>query len=266
MALTDAQIDRYKRHILLKEIGGGGQQALLNARVLIIGMGGLGNPLAQYLAAAGVGTIGLADDDNVEVSNLQRQVLFDTQDVGAPKVARACARLKGLNPDVDFVAHGVRVTRENVDALVAQYDIIADGSDNFDTRFIVNDACFHARKTLVSGAVGQFDGQVATFKPWLRDGNNIPLPCYRSLVPETPELANRIDDCATLGTVGALAGIIGALQALEVIKEVTQCGESLAGKVLIFDGLRAHARTVKLPWDPFNPLNGTSVGGTSVND
>ena len=261
MTLTPTQLDRYKRHILLKEIGGAGQQALLRARVLIVGMGGLGNPLAQYLAAAGVGTLGLVDDDCVDLSNLQRQILFDTQDIGARKVDVAAARLKALNPDVEIVCHPLRVTAENIDALVGQYDLIADGCDNFETRYIVNDACFHARKTLVSGAVGQFDGQVATFKPWLRDDENVPLPCYRSLVPTAPDADEDADTCATLGTVGALAGIIGSLQALEIIKEITGSGDSLAGKVLIFDGLSGRARTVKLAWDPANPLNGTATDG-----
>ncbi len=259
MTLTPTQLDRYKRHILLKEIGGAGQQALLRARVLIVGMGGLGNPLAQYLAAAGVGTLGLVDDDCVDLSNLQRQILFDTHHVGAAKIDVAAARVKALNPDVEVICHPHRLTGENAAALIDQYDVVADGCDNFETRYIVNDACFHARKTLVSGAVGQFDGQVATFKPWLRDGDNVPLPCYRSLVPAVPD--DDGEDCATLGTMGAVAGMIGALQALEVIKEITGCGESLAGKVLIFDGLRAHARTVKLAWDPANPLNGTGKNG-----
>ena len=264
MTLTPTQLDRYKRHILLKEIGGAGQQALLRARVLIVGMGGLGNPLAQYLAAAGVGTLGLVDDDCVDLSNLQRQILFGTQDIGARKVDVAAAHLTALNPDVEIVCHPVRVTDENIDALIGQYDVIADGCDNFATRYIVNDACFRARKTLVSGAVGQFDGQVATFKPWLVDENNVPLPCYRSLVPSAPDADEGQDEngenCATLGTVGALAGIIGSLQALEIIKEITGSGDSLAGKVLIFDGLAGHARTVKLAWDPANPLNGTATG------
>jgi len=171
----------------------------------------------------------------------------------------AAARVKALNPDVEVICHPHRLTGENAAALIDQYDVVADGCDNFETRYIVNDACFHARKTLVSGAVGQFDGQVATFKPWLRDGDNVPLPCYRSLVPAVPD--DDGEDCATLGTMGAVAGMIGALQALEVIKEITGCGESLAGKVLIFDGLRAHARTVKLAWDPANPLNGTGKNG-----
>jgi adenylyltransferase/sulfurtransferase len=261
LALTPTQLDRYKRHILLKEIGGAGQQALLRTRVLIVGMGGLGNPLAQYLAAAGVGTLGLVDDDCVDLSNLQRQILFETQDIGARKVDAAAARLKALNPDVEIICHPQRVDAQNAGELVGQYDLSADGCDNFATRYIINDACFHARKTLVSGAVGQFDGQVATFKPWLRDDENVPLPCYRSLVPSPPDAEDDGENCATLGTVGALAGIIGALQALEIIKEITGSGESLAGKVLIFDGLQARARTVKLAWDPANPLNGTPNEG-----
>lgn len=256
MALSDSEIERYQRHIVLREIGGAGQQKLKAARVLIIGMGGLGHPVAQYLAAAGVGTLGLVDDDHVHISNLQRQILFDETDVGAAKTAAAAARLQAQNPHVEIATHGVRVSHETVDALVGAYDVIIDATDNFATRFVINDACFRAKKILVSGAVGRFDGQIATFKPWLKDKDGLPLPCYRSLVPHAPDGADEADDCARTGIIGALTGIIGSLQALEAIKEITETGDSLAGFLLIYDGLAGTARRVKLRWDPQNPNNG----------
>lgn len=254
MSLSDAEIERYQRHILLREIGGAGQQKLKAAKVLIIGMGGLGHPVAQYLAAAGVGILGLADDDVVAHSNLQRQVLFADSDIGKRKVDAARPRLVAQNPHCEIICHRLRVTAENIAALIVDYDIVVDASDNFATRFVINDACFNAQKILISGAVGRFDGQVATFKAWLKDENDTPLACYRSLVPQAPEA---VEDCATTGIIGALTGIIGTLQAMEVIKEITGAGESLAGSLLIYDGLAGTARRVKLAWDPDNPNNGT---------
>ena len=253
MALSDSEIERYQRHIVLREIGGAGQQKLKAARVLIIGMGGLGHPVAQYLAAAGVGTLGLVDDDFVHISNLQRQILFSEADIGAAKTAAAAARLQAQNQHLTLCTHALRVTTETVDALVEAYDVVVDATDNFASRFVINDACFKAQKILVSGAVGRFDGQVATFKPWLKDDQGLPLPCYRSLVPQADDGEN---DCARTGIVGALTGIIGSLQALEVIKEITSAGDSLAGFLLIYDGLAGTARRVKLSWDPQNPNNG----------
>lgn len=253
MSLSDDQIERYQRHILLKEIGGAGQQKLAQARVLLVGMGGLGNPAAQYLAAAGVGTLGLADDDVVSLSNLQRQTLFGTDDIDQPKVSVAAQALHNINPHIALNTHACRVTADNIDGLLADYDVVVDGSDNFASRFLLNDHCFAQRKTLISGAVGRFDGQVTCFKPWLTDADGTPLPCYRSLVPEAPEIE---EDCATTGIIGALTGVIGSLMAVEVIKEITGAGDSLAGRLLIYDGLRASMRTVKLNWDPRNPNNG----------
>ena len=255
MGLRPDQLERYARHILLKEIGGAGQQKLLGAKVLVVGAGGLGAPLLAYLAAAGVGTIGVVDDDTVSLSNLQRQVLYRTADVGTPKVAAAKQRLGELNPDCHIETHHCRVTAENVSTLLADYDIVADGCDNFATRFLLNDACYFARKTLVSGAVGRFDGQLATFKPYLNKTDGTPYPCYRSLVPDMPPM-EAIQDCADTGIVGALTGIMGSLQALEIIKEITGAGNGLAGRLLIYDGLAATMRVVSLPWDPANPLNG----------
>ena len=253
MGLSDQQIERYQRHILLKEIGGPGQQKLTDAKVALIGMGGLGNPVAQYLAAAGIGKLGLIDDDQVSLSNLQRQTLFCDADIGTAKVHAAATALKRLNPHLQVSPEAVRVTPDNVGALLEPYEFVVDGSDNFATRFLVNDACFAQQKILISGAVGRFDGQVSCFKPWLEDENGTPLPCYRSLVPQAPETE---EHCATTGIIGALTGVIGSLMAVEVIKEVTGAGDSLAGRLLIYDGLQAKMRTVKLNWDPTNPNNG----------
>lgn len=253
MGLSDSEIERYQRHILLREIGGAGQQKLKAARVLIIGIGGLGHPVAQYLAAAGIGTLGLVDNDVVTASNLQRQILFTEADIGKPKTAIAAARLRAMNPHVTISEHALRLDGDNAGPLIEGYDVVVDACDNFATRFIVNDMCFAREKTLVSGAVGRFDGQIATFKPWLQDANGTPLPCYRSLVPQAPDSE---EDCASTGIIGALTGIIGSLQALEVIKEISGAGDTLAGRLLIYDGLSGRARTVKLAWDPQNPNNG----------
>lgn len=252
-ALSEAEIARYQRHIVLKEIGGGGQQKLKAARVALVGLGGLGHPVAQYLAAAGVGTLGLIDDDAVSLSNLQRQILFTDSDVGLPKSQAVAASLGALNPHVAIHCLAERLDAENGASLLAHYDVVVDGSDNFATRLAVNDVCYGAQKTLISGAVRRFDGHVMTFKPWLKDANGTPLPCYRSYLPHAPQ---EEDDCASVGIVGALTGIIGSLMALEAIKEITQSGTSLAGHMLIYDGLAGTARRVKLNWDPANPNNG----------
>lgn len=262
MGLDDRQIERYQRHLLLKEIGGPGQQKLSNAKVLLIGVGGLGHPVAQYLVAAGVGTLGLVDDDVVSLSNLQRQTLFSETDIGHSKVAVATKALNRLNPHVNIVAHERRVDADNIAGLIADYNVVVDGSDNFATRFIVNDACYEHRKILISGAVGRFDGQVSCFKAWLSDAEGTPLPCYRSLVPAAPELLAAQDDCATTGIIGALTGVIGSLMAVEVIKEITGAGDSLAGRLMIYDGLTGAMRTVKLNWDPNNPNNGTRLNSS----
>ena len=259
IALGDDEIARYQRHIVLHEIGGAGQQKLKAARVALIGMGGLGHPVAQYLAAAGVGHLALVDDDVVELSNLQRQILFTDADIGQMKAEVAAQKIAALNPHISVTAVPVRLTGDNAEALLADYDVVVDGTDNFATRLVVNDACYRTKKILVSGAVGRFDGQVATFKAWQSDANGTPLPCYRSMLPAAPASE---DDCASTGIVGALTGIIGSLVGLEVIKEVTGAGDSLAGFVLIYDGLAGTARRVKLNWDPENPNNGRPVNKT----
>lgn len=257
MSLRDDQLERYQRHIMLKEIGGAGQQKLLTARVLVIGAGGLGAPLLAYLAGAGIGTIGIIDPDKVSLSNLQRQVLYTMEDIGEFKVKAAQERLKALNPDCKIETHPYRLTADNALDLIQQYDLVADGCDNFATRFLVNDACYFARKPLVSAALGRFDGQLSIFKAFEKDAQGTPLPCYRSLVSAPPDTDEQIN-CAQTGVLGALAGIMGSLQALEIIKEIIGMGDNLVGKLLIYNALTQQSRIVKLTWDKQNPLNGTN--------
>ncbi len=255
MALTDEQLDRYARHIVLKEIGGPGQQKLLNAKVLVIGAGGLGSPCLMYLAAAGVGTLGVIDNDQVSLSNLQRQIIHGTGDVGRPKTASAADAIARINPDITVHQHAEWLTAENARDIISQYDIVADGCDNFETRFVVNDACYFAKVPLVSAAVGQFEGQIATFKAYEKDADGKPMPNYRDFIGETPAPGS-VPTCEEAGVMGALTGVMGSLQALEVVKEITGAGTSLAGKLLIYDALDTRFRTVKLKWDPKNPLTG----------
>lgn len=249
MTFTDDQIHRYARHIILKEVGGIGQEALLKARVLLIGAGGLGSPLALYLAAAGVGTIGIIDDDSVDLSNLQRQVAHDVDAIGRPKVESAARRMRALNPDVTVVEHRCRLTADNALDLIGRYDIVADGSDNFETRFLVNDACHFAGRTLVSGAILRFDGQLTTFATH-RGG-----PCYRCIYGDVPPPGSA-PTCAQAGVLGAVPGVIGSLQATEVLKEILGVGTSMAGRLLIWDALATEFRTVRVPRDPGCPLCG----------
>jgi molybdopterin/thiamine biosynthesis adenylyltransferase len=254
MALNDEELERYARHIVLREVGGVGQAKIRAASVLVVGAGGLGSPLSLYLAAAGVGRLGLVDDDAVNLSNLQRQILFRTKDVGRAKVEAGAAHLSALNPGVVLEPHSERLTRENVMALIAGYDIVADGSDNFETRFLLNDACYFAKKILVSAAVTEFDGQLSTFKAWDRSGA---YPCYRCLFAAPPP-PGTAPSCSETGVLGAAAGIMGSLQALEVLKQITGIGEGLAGKILLTDTLAARFRTVALSPDPACRLCGKS--------
>lgn len=254
-ALSPEEIARYKRHLVLREVGGQGQQALKRARVLVIGAGGLGSPLLLYLAAAGVGTLGVVDDDRVSLDNLQRQIVHDTPHVGASKVESAREALHRLNPHVVVATHPVRIDAGNAMHLIAGYDIVADGSDNFATRYLVSDACYLARKTLVFAAVGQFDGYVTTFKPHLRDADGTPFPTYRCLFPEAPP-PGTVANCSEVGVLGASVGVVGTLQATEVIKEIIGAGEGLAGRLLIWDALSARFSEMKYAWDPDNPLSG----------
>ena len=254
-SLSAQEIERYKRHLVLKDIGGQGQQKLKAARVLVVGAGGLGSPLLAYLAAAGVGTIGIVDDDRVSLDNLQRQIVHDTASVGTAKVASAAATLKRLNPHVTVEAIEARLDAGNALEHIGRYDIVADGSDNAATRYLVCDACYLAKRTLVFGAVGPFDGYVSTFKPHLRDGDGAPYPTYRCLFPEAPP-PGTIPNCAEAGILGSVAGVVGTLQATEVVKEILGIGASLAGRLLIYDALAARFETLQIAWDPDNPLNG----------
>ncbi|MCC6717046.1 MAG: molybdopterin-synthase adenylyltransferase MoeB [Acetobacteraceae bacterium] len=242
---SEDEIGRYSRHILLREVGGIGQAKLRAARVLVIGAGGLGSPLLLYLAAAGVGTIGLVDDDVVDLSNLHRQVAHTTESLGTPKVESAIVRARAINPLVTIVPHRMRLAADNVLDLIAGYDIVCDGTDNFPTRFLLSDACVLGRRTLISAAVLRFDGQLATFKPHAGPE----CPCYRCLYPAPPP-DGLVPSCSEAGVLGAVTGVMGTLQATEVLKEIMGIGETLAGRVLIWDALAMRFRTIRLRPDP----------------
>ena len=241
--LTEDQIYRYSRNILLPEIGGVGQERLLRSKVFCIGAGGLGSPIALYLAAAGVGTIGIADSDQVDITNLQRQVLHYTDDIGRPKTVSAREKLQKLNPDVNVIVYEESIKKNNIREIIKGYDIILDGSDNFPTRYLVNDACYFEKKTLVSGAILRFEGQVSVFKP--QSGG----PCYRCLYPEIPP-AGMIPTCQEEGILGAVAGMIGTIQALETLKEILQIGRTLSGRLLIFNTLNMNILELNVNRDP----------------
>lgn len=245
MSFTPEEVERYARHLVLREVGGPGQQKLKAARVLMVGAGGLGAPAALYLAAAGVGTIGLVDPDTVSLSNLQRQVLYATGDVGRPKVEAAVEHLSALNPHTRVETHSVWLDDTNAGAVVSRYDLVLDGTDDFATRFAVSDACLANGKPLVSGALGRWTGQVGVFHG---------QPCYRCLVPEVPPDA---ETCSLVGVVGALAGVIGSMMALEAVKLIVGAGQALSGRLLIYDALAAETRTVRIGADPACPSCGT---------
>ena len=250
MSFTDEEVERYARHLVLREVGGPGQQKLKAASVLIVGAGGLGSPTALYLAAAGVGTVMLADPDVVDLSNLQRQVIYAETDIGEPKVEAACDRLAAMNPHVFVAGYQGRFDDESADALVQGVDLVLDGTDDFATRFAVNAACVRHGKTLVSGAIGRWTGQVGVFPG---------RPCYRCLVPDVPPDA---ETCSVVGVVGALAGVVGSLMAMEAIKLITGAGEPLSGRLLIYDGLAAETRTVRVGADPDCPVCGGATAST----
>jgi adenylyltransferase/sulfurtransferase len=253
--LTPEEVERYARHIVLREVGGPGQAALKRARVLVIGAGGLGAPLLLYLAAAGVGTLGVVDDDAVSLSNLQRQVIHATPEVGVAKVESAGAAIRRLNPHVQFVGHAERMTAANAMALVSAYDIVADGSDNFATRYLVSDACYFARKPLVTAAVGIFDGTLTTIRAHERGKDGTPNPTYRCLFPEPPP-PGTVPACAEAGVLGALVGVLGSMMALEVIREIVGFGEGLVGRLLMVDARAMRFETVGYRWDKDKPLSG----------
>lgn len=258
MDFREDQIERYSRHIILKEVGGAGQRKLLESRVLIIGAGGLGSPVALYLAAAGVGTIGIVDMDNVDLSNLQRQILHSTKTVGKPKVFSAFETLTAMNPDVHVVPVSEKLTAENVMDLFRDYDVIVDGSDNFGTRYVVNDAAFFLKKPLVSGSILRFEGQVTVLEGY-RD-----TPCYRCLYPEAPP-PGLVPSCSEAGVLGVLGGTIGTLQAVEVVKLLLGMGEVLNDRLLIYDALAMTFRKVRVPKDPNCPLCGARPSIHSVS-
>jgi molybdopterin/thiamine biosynthesis adenylyltransferase len=240
---SEDEIRRYSRHILLGEVGGIGQAKLKAAKVLVVGAGGLGSPLMLYLAAAGIGTIGVVDDDVVELSNLQRQVAHTTARIGTPKVESAAIAASAINPGVRIEPHALRLNADNALSLIERYDLVCDGTDNFATRFLVADACVLARRTLVSAAVLRFEGQLSVFKP------HVGGPCYRCLYGEAPP-DGAVPSCSEAGVLGAVTGVMGTLQATEVLKEILDVGESLAGKLLIWDALASRFRTVRLRPDP----------------
>jgi len=251
MDFSETQLRRYARHITLREVGGKGQAKLLASRVLVVGAGGLGSPLLLYLAAAGVGTIGVADHDVVDLTNLQRQVLHGTSRIGMAKVASAKAAIADVNPDVKLVPIAAKVDAENAAALIADYDLVADGSDNFEARFVLNDACYFAKKPLVSAAILRFDAQLSTFRAY-EEGDN---PCYRCLFREPPP-EGLIPTCSEGGVLGALAGAAGSIQAIEVLKELLGIGDSLSGYLLIYDALSATFQKIRVHRDPDCPLCG----------
>lgn len=264
MAFTTDELQRYKRHLVLKDVGGAGQQKIKAARVLVVGAGGLGSPLLMYLAAAGVGTLGIVDDDRVSLDNLQRQVVHATTGVGALKVESARATLGRINPHVVVEAHAVRLTASNAMALIGRYDLIADGSDNFATRYLVSDACYLARKPLVYAAVGPFDGYITTLKPHLADADGKPNPTYRCLFPEAPP-PGLVANCAEVGVLGAVVGVVGTLQATEVLKEILGIGDGLVGRLMMYDALAARFDMVRYAWNPENPLSGRSPRITELS-
>lgn len=242
--LTDSELERYARHIVLPEIGGAGQQMLKKARVLVVGAGGLGAPALQYLAAAGVGTIGIVEDDTVSLSNLQRQVIHDTQAVGMGKGESAARALLRINPNVIVNLHTLRLNVQNAQDLIFGYDLVVDGSDNFDTRYAVADACEAGKKPLVHAAVGRFDGSLTVLIPFEKGIDGRQNPGYRDLFPEPPP-AGLVPSCAEAGVVGALTGVMGTLQAMEVIKLITGIGEPLVGRLLLYDALAAQFDTIR---------------------
>jgi adenylyltransferase/sulfurtransferase len=253
--LSDDELERYARHIVLRDVGGPGQAALKRASVLVVGAGGLGAPALMYLAAAGIGTLGIVDDDVVSLSNLQRQVIHATPDIGRPKVDSAAERIDALNPHVSVVTHAVRLNVDNVLALLGAYDLALDGSDNFETRYLLSDACFLAGKPLITGALGTFDASLTTIRAHEKNADGVFNPTYRCLFPEPPP-PGTVPACAEAGVLGALAGVLGSMMALEAIREITGFGEGLVGRLLMLDARTMRFETLRYARDPGNPLNG----------
>ncbi|WP_045834628.1 HesA/MoeB/ThiF family protein [Hyphomicrobium sp. 99] len=253
--LTADEVQRYKRHLVLRDVGAPGQQKLKAARVLVIGAGGLGSPVVTYLAAAGIGTIGIIDDDRVSIDNLQRQIAHRTEDAGRLKVESARDTILRINPLVTVETYAERIDATNALDIISRYDIVADGSDNFATRYLVSDACYFAKRPLAYAALGSFDGYISLFKPHATDAQGNPYPTLRCVFPEAPP-AGLVANCEEVGVLGPVAGVVGTLQATEVVKEILGLGESLAGRLLIYDALATRFEVVTISWDPDNPLSG----------
>ena len=258
LMLNPEELERYARHIVMREVGGPGQVKLKAARVLVVGAGGLGAPALMYLAAAGVGTLGVVDDDIVSLSNLQRQVIHATSDVGRAKTDSAREAIAAINPHVAVRTHNARLNAGNALALLGDYDVVADGSDNFATRYLLSDACYLARKTLVTGALGVFDASLTTIRAHERNAKGELNPTYRCLFPEPPP-EGTVPTCAEAGVLGALAGVLGSMMALEVIRDIVGFGESLVGRLLMIDARAMRFETLGYARDPSNPLNGDNA-------
>jgi adenylyltransferase/sulfurtransferase len=257
MSLSPEELERYARHIVMREVGGPGQQRMRAARVLVVGAGGIGSPALLYLAAAGIGTLGVIDDDQVSLSNLQRQVIHDTAAVGAPKTSSVAEAIARLNPHVRVEPHAKRLDAANALELVTAHDIVLDGSDNFPTRYLVSDACFFAKRPLVTAALGVFDATLTTVRAHETNAVGKPNPTYRCLFPEPPP-AGSVPTCTEAGILGALAGVAGSLAALEVIRAIVGFGEGLVGRLLMIDARGMRFETLNYAWDPDNPLSGRS--------
>jgi adenylyltransferase/sulfurtransferase len=258
MELSEQQFQRYARHLILDEVGEEGQERLLASRVLVVGAGGLGSPMLLYLAAAGVGTIGIIDNDRVDLTNLQRQIVHATRNVGALKVESARETLAAVNDGVRIETNAVRLGPDNAAEVIAGYDLVADGSDNFATRYLLTEICFRLRKPLVAAALSPFEGQLSTFRPYLGAGH----PCYRCLFREPPP-PDMVPRCEEAGILGAVAGVMGTLQAVEVLKELLGLGDSLDGTLLIYDALRAGFHRIRIAKDPECPTCGAAAQGAA---
>jgi molybdopterin/thiamine biosynthesis adenylyltransferase len=259
MTLSSEEVERYARQIVLHGLGGPGQNRLKAARALVVGVGGLGSPALQYLAGAGVGTLGIVDDDAVSLSNLHRQVIHATDDVGRPKSESAAAAIARINPFVAVEPIAVRLDEKNAGAIVRRFDVVLDGSDNFSTRYALSNACYYERRPLVSAALGEFDGTLTTLKPYETGPDGRPNPTYRCLFPEPPE-PGTIPTCAEAGVLGALGGVLGSLMALEAIREIVggfgDGDQGLVGRLLMIDARAMRFETLRYAWDPDNPLSG----------
>jgi molybdopterin-synthase adenylyltransferase len=262
--LSADELERYARHIVLREVGGPGQQALKEASVLVIGAGGLGAPALMYLAAAGVGELGVVDDDKVSLSNLQRQIIHGTPDIGRRKADTAAEKIYALNPHVRFAAHATRLTADNAMELIGGYDLVLDGSDKFETRYLVSDACYLAARPLITASLGTFDGSLTTIRANEKNADGEFNPTYRCLFPEPPP-PGTVPTCEEAGVLGALAGVMGSMMALEAIREIVGFGEGLVGKLLMLDARNMRFETLRYTRDRLNPLNGDALTITDLS-